>query len=114
MACTPQEFSEEWEELEVGGEFACKTSNVPLMVEIMEHLALNNFFVIASGMIEEGIMKFFTLAQAQGVRCYIEMTFDTSKSALSVVLKSRSIGFVSAVVKELRLSALFGEFNETK
>ena len=112
VACTPQEFSEEWDELDVGGEFACKTSNVPLMVEIMEHLAVNNFFVIASGIVEEGTMKFFVLGQAQGIRCYIEMSFDTGESILNVVLKSRSAGFVSAIVKELRLAALFGNFED--
>jgi len=113
VACTPQEFSQEWDELHVGGEFACRTSNVPLMVEIMEHLAANDFFVIASGIVEEGTMKFFVLGQAQGIRCYIEMSFDTAESVLSVVLKSRSAGFVSAVVKQLRLGALFGDFEES-
>ena len=112
VACTPQEFSEEWDALRESHGFSCRTENTPLMAEIMALLTSNNFFVIASGVLNDGIMTLYVLGQYEGSRCLMELKFDTSCSVLTAKLKASETDVVPVVVRNLNLKDVFGSIEE--
>ena len=111
VQCTPQEFSEEWTALpNTGLGFSCLTQHSPLLMEVVAHLKERGFFVIASGVVDEGTMKLYVLGQAQGVRCLLEVGFIFGEQRLSIMLRCREEGEVNVFVKCLNLKKLFGDF----
>ena len=112
VACSPGEFSAEWDACEPSGGFACGTAECPLMVDIMAHLARHRFFVIASGVVGEGVYKLYVLAQSEGVRVMIDVQFECGESRLEVGFRTDERGqeMVGDVVKCLRLKKIFGDF----
>jgi len=110
VICKPNEFSSDWDRMEESGQFNCTTEHSPLMVDIMAHLTSASFFVIASGVMDEGTFKLYVLAQSEGNRVLIDMAFECETQRLKVAFRTEKPDLVPAVVKCLRLQKLFGDF----
>lgn len=84
------------------------------MLEITTHMNCYNFFVVASGVVDEGTMKLYLLAQQEGVKCFVEVEFVTGRNLLTINFKVESgyEGLLGVFVKNMSLGRLFGEFIE--
>ena len=112
VECSPEEFYQEWSSLPPNDAtiLACKTDKIPLMKECHDHLESNRFFVIASGVIGEGIMKLFAIAQHEGTRCLMEIEFNPSTTQLVIQFRAHDTTHVPYFIRCLRLRYLFGDF----
>ena len=114
VACEPEEFSHQWGSLPVGLEFQCITEKLPLMREFHKHLEYHRIFIIASGVVGEGIMKLFLIAQLEGSRCLMEWEFDPSNSELTILFKANKEANIPFFLQCLQLNLLFGNVTEKK
>lgn len=113
VACEPNVFSNEWDSLPQSFQITYITQHLPLMRELHEHMEYNRVFIIASGVVGDGIMKLFLIAQCQGSKCLMEMEFDPSNNKLFLQLKAHEKHKISYFLECLKLQQLFGDGTES-
>ena len=69
-------------------------------------------FVIASGVVDEGVMRLYVLGQSSGVRVYLEVSFHTDSNKLVVNFRTTDEDLLPYIVNELDLNTLFHDFVE--
>jgi len=114
VSCSPRDFSRLWDSLPLHEQFECETSETPLLHTLTAHFTSNNFFVVASGVVDEGTMKFYLCAQKEGVKCLVEMTFDTARNKLNLGFKVEGgqVSLLGVFVSCMGLKNVFGDFIE--
>ena len=112
VACGPEEFSQEWDSLSLGYHLKQNVEKLPLLKELHDHFEQNRIFIIASGVIGEGIMKLFLIAQHEGSRCLMELEFDPSNKNLAILFKAHNHEKIRFFQECLQLSIIFGDVIE--
>ena len=111
VTCNPEDFSAAWKCLPEGTRISCTTEKTPLMTECHDHFESHRFFVIASGVVSDGTIKLFLVAQSEGKRCLGEVTFDPIGRELYMHIKAENAGMIPSFVQRLYLWLLFGDFD---
>ena len=109
VACEPDEFSDQWESLPLGLQIHSRAMKAPLMREFHEHFGFYRINIIASGVVGNGVMKFFLIAQYRGSRCLMELKFDPTKMDLHIQFKMNDCHRILFFARCLRLQSLFDD-----
>lgn len=110
ISIDPSEFSEQWENTSLAGEFEIEIETVPKLSVILKHLEEHNFTPVAHGVVRDCTKVYFHASdvfEGRSVVFLCELKIWHSSKLLSATFKCKIRDYAKEFVKRLNLGKIF-------